>query len=142
RFLVQSGIYDSFASKLAAASQALKVGSGLDEGVVQGPLINQAALEKVEELVADATAKGAEIVVGGQRHELGGLWYQPTVLTGISPAMDLTRQEIFGPVSALMRFDAEEEAVALANDTEFGLAAYLYSRDMARIWRVSEALEY
>ena len=142
RFLVQGGIYDSFARKLAAASQALKVGSGLDEGVVQGPLINQAALEKVEELVADATAKGAEIMVGGQRHELGGLWYQPTVLTGIDPAMDLTRQEIFGPVSALMRFDTEEEAIALANNTEFGLAAYLYSRDMARIWRVSEALEY
>ncbi|NYT68933.1 NAD-dependent succinate-semialdehyde dehydrogenase [Pusillimonas noertemannii] len=142
RFLVQSGIYDSFADKLAAASQALKVGSGLDEGVVQGPLINQAALEKVEELVADATNKGAKVLAGGQRHELGGLWYQPTVLTGIEPGMDLTRQEIFGPVSALMRFDTEEEAIAHANDTEFGLASYLYSRDMARIWRVSEALEY
>ncbi|WP_353194007.1 NAD-dependent succinate-semialdehyde dehydrogenase [Pusillimonas noertemannii] len=142
RFLVQSGIYDSFADKLAAASRALKVGSGLDEGVVQGPLINQAALEKVEELVADATNKGAKVLAGGQRHELGGLWYQPTVLTGIEPGMDLTRQEIFGPVSALMRFDTEEEAIAHANDTEFGLASYLYSRDMARIWRVSEALEY
>jgi len=142
RFLVQSGIYDSFASKLAAATQALKVGPGLEEGVVQGPLINRAALEKVEELVADATSKGAQVLVGGRRHELGGLWYQPTVLTGIDPGMDLTRQEIFGPVSALMRFDTEAEAIAHANDTEFGLASYLYSRDMARIWRVSEALEY
>ena len=142
RFLVQSGIYDSFANKLAAATQALKVGPGLDEGVVQGPLINRAALEKVEELVADATSKGAQVLVGGRRHELGGLWYQPTVLAGIEPGMDLTRQEIFGPVSALMRFDTEEQAIAHANDTEFGLASYLYSRDMARIWRVSEALEY
>src|SRR5690606_7897025 len=97
---------------------------------------------KVEALVADATAKGAKVAVGGQRHELGGLWYQPTVLTHINATMDLTRQEIFGPVSALMRFETEEEAISLANDTEFGLAAYLYSRDMARIWRVSEALEY
>lgn len=142
RFLVQSGIYDAFAQKLVEATGKLKVGSGLEEGVVQGPLINEAAVQKVEELVADATAKGANVLVGGKRHDLGGLWYQPTVLSDISPGMDLTRQEIFGPVSALMRFDTEDEAIAHANDTEFGLASYLYSRDMARIWRVSEALEY
>ena len=142
RFLVQSGIYDAFAAKLTEATQRLKVGSGLDEGVVQGPLINEAALEKVQELVADARAKGARILTGGQRHELGGLWYQPTVLTDIAQGMDLLQQEIFGPVSALMRFNTEDEAIALANDTEFGLASYFYSRDMARIWRVSEALEY
>jgi len=142
RFLVQSGIYDAFAAKLSEATSRLKVGSGLAEGVVQGPLINEGALEKVEELVADATSKGAKVLTGGTRHELGGLWYQPTVLTGITPSMDLTRQEIFGPVSALMRFDTEEQAITYANDTEFGLASYLYSRDLARIWRVSEALEY
>lgn len=142
RFLVQSGIYDTFATKLAQAASALKVGPGLEDGVAQGPLINQAALEKVEELVADATAKGAKLRIGGARHKLGGLWYEPTVLTDINPSMDLTRQEIFGPVSALMRFDHEEEAIAHANDTEFGLASYLYSRDMARIWRVCEALDY
>lgn len=142
RFLVQSGVYDVFAQKLAAATKELKVGSGLGDGVVQGPLINQAGLDKVEELVADAKAKGAQVLVGGQRHKLGGLWYEPTVLSDITANMKLVRQEIFGPVSALMRFETEEEAIALANDTEFGLASYLYSRDMSRIWRVSEALEY
>lgn len=142
RFLVQSGIYDAFAQKLAEATKQLKVGSGLEEDVVQGPLINQAAVDKVQELVDDATAKGAKVLTGGQGHELGGLWYQPTVLADIAPGMDLLQQEIFGPVSALMKFDTEAEAIAHANDTEFGLASYLYSRDMARIWRVSEALEY
>ena len=142
RFLVQSGIYDSFAQKLAQTASKLKVGPGLEEGVVQGPLINQAALDKVKELVADAESKGAKVIAGGASHELGGLWFQPTVLTEISQNMALTRQEIFGPVSALMRFDHEEEAIRYANNTEFGLASYLYSRDMARIWRVSEALEY
>src|SRR5690606_22580937 len=142
RFLVQSGIYDTFAKKLTEATEALKVGSGLDEDVVQGPLINQQALDKVHELVSDATAKGARVMTGGSQHELGGLWYQPTVLTHVAPGMKLLDEEIFGPVSALMKFDTEEEAIAQANNTQFGLASYLYSRDLARIWRVSEALEY
>jgi len=142
RFLVQSGIYDIFANKLTEATRALKVGSGLDEDVVQGPLINQQALDKVQELVSDATAKGARVMTGGSPHELGGLWYQPTVLADIAPGMRLLDEEIFGPVSALMKFDTEEEAIAHANDTQFGLASYLYSGNLARIWRVSEALEY
>lgn len=142
RFLVQSGIYDTFAKKLTEATEALKVGSGLDEDVVQGPLINQQALDKVHELVSDATAKGARVMTGGSQHELGGLWYQPTVLTHVAPGMKLLDEEIFGPVSALMKFDTEEEAISQANNTQFGLASYLYSRDLARIWRVSEALEY
>lgn len=141
RFLVQSGIYDRFAAKLAEATAALKVGPGLEEGVEQGPLINQAAIDKVEELVSDAQSKGATALTGATSHALGGLWYQPTVLTEVTPDMDLTRQEIFGPVAALMRFETEAEAIELANDTEFGLASYLFSRDLARIWRVAEALE-
>ena len=142
RFLVQSGIYDRFAEKLAEASAALPVGRGLDDGVKQGPLINEAALQKVERLVADATDMGARVLTGGARHELGGLFYQPTVLADTTPDMALAQEEIFGPVSALYRFDSDSEAVQMANDTPYGLAAYFYSRDMDRIWRVSEALEY
>ena len=142
RFLVQSGIFEAFSEKLAQATAALKVGSGLDEGVVQGPLISENAVDKVERLVGDATGKGAKALTGGGRHALGGLWYQPTVLTGITPDMDIAREEIFGPVSALMRFENEPQAIALANDTDSGLASYLYTRDAARAWRVSEALEY
>lgn len=142
RFLVQAGIYDEFARKLAEASSRLKVGNGLEEDVVQGPLIDEAALEKVESLVADAVEKGASVATGGERHALGGLWYQPTVLLNATTEMELAQHEIFGPVSPLFRFETEDDAISLANDTEFGLAAYFYTRDLARAWRVSEALEY
>ena len=141
RILVQDGVYDAFAEKLAAAVKKLKVGPGLEEGVSQGPLIDQAALEKVEEHVADATSKGAKVLLGGARHERGGTFYQPTVLTDVTTQMKVTREETFGPVAPLFRFKTEEEGVALANDTEFGLASYFYARDMGRIWRVGEALE-
>ncbi|GAB4374393.1 MAG: NADP-dependent succinate-semialdehyde dehydrogenase [Kiloniellaceae bacterium] len=141
RILVQDGVYDAFAEKLAAAVKKLKVGPGLEDGVSQGPLIDQAALEKVEEHVADAKAKGAKVVLGGARHERGGTFYQPTVLTDVTTQMKVTREETFGPVAPLFRFKTEEEGVALANDTEFGLASYFYARDMGRIWRVGEALE-
>lgn len=142
RFLVQAGVYDAFARKLAAKVASLKVGNGLEEGVTQGPLIDEAAVCKVEELVADAVALGASVVGGGGRHELGGTFYKPTVLTGVLPQMRVAREEIFGPVAPLFRFEDEAEAVQMANDTEFGLAAYFYARDIGRVWRVSEALEY
>ncbi len=142
RIMVQEGVYDAFAEKLAAAVKNLKVGIGSEEGVAQGPLINEQALEKVERLVADARDKGARVLTGGRRHALGGTFYEPTVLCDITPEMALTREEIFGPVAPLMKFATEEEAVRLANDTPYGLAAYFYARDMGRVWRVSEALEY
>jgi succinate-semialdehyde dehydrogenase / glutarate-semialdehyde dehydrogenase len=142
RFYVQAGVYDAFAEKLARASEALKVGPGINDGVTQGPLINAAALAKVEELVADAVGKGAKAVLGGGRHELGGTFYQPTVLTGVTSDMRVSKEEIFGPVAPLFRFETETEAAKLANDTEYGLAAYLYTRDLGRAWRMSEALEY
>ena len=142
RILVQAGVYDAFAAKLATAVAALKVGNGLDAGVDQGPLIDASALAKVEELVADATASGAHVLAGGQRHALGGTFYQPTVLTNVTPAMRIAREEVFGPVAPLFRFETEAEAIQMANDTEFGLAAYFYSRDAGRLWRVSGALEY
>jgi len=141
RILVQEGVYDAFAAKLATAVKKLKVGPGLEDGVSQGPLIDQAALEKVEEHVADAKSKGAKVMLGGARHERGGTFYQPTVLTDVTTQMKVTREETFGPVAPLFRFKTEEEGVALANDTEFGLASYFYARDMGRIWRVGEALE-
>jgi succinate-semialdehyde dehydrogenase / glutarate-semialdehyde dehydrogenase len=141
RILVQEGVYDAFAEKLAVAVKKLKVGPGLEDGVSQGPLIDQAALDKVEEHVADATSKGAKVMLGGTRHERGGTFYQPTVLTDVTTQMKVTREETFGPVAPLFRFKTEEEGVALANDTEFGLASYFYARDMGRIWRVGEALE-
>ena len=142
RFLVQAGVYDEFAEKLAQAVKALKVGNGLDDGVVQGPLINEDAVKKVDELLVEARGQGARVLAGGGKHELGGLWYSPTVVADVSPQMQIFSEEIFGPVSALVRFDTEEQAIAMANDTIFGLASYLYSRDASRIWRVSEALEY
>jgi succinate-semialdehyde dehydrogenase/glutarate-semialdehyde dehydrogenase len=142
RILVQDGVYDAFAEKLGAAVSKLKVGDGTEEGVTQGPLINEAAVEKVEELVADARAKGARIITGGARHELGGTFYQPTILCDVTPQMRVTNGEIFGPVAPLYRFHTEEEAIALANDTQYGLAAYFYARDMGRILRVGEGLEY
>ena len=142
RLLVQDGVYDAFAEKLAAAVGKLKVGDGLRGATDQGPLIDAKALAKVEEHVADALAHGARILTGGKRHALGGTFYEPTILVGVTPAMAVAREETFGPVAPLFRFKTEAEAIALANDTEFGLAAYLYTRDLARSWRVSEAIEY
>jgi succinate-semialdehyde dehydrogenase/glutarate-semialdehyde dehydrogenase len=142
RIYVQDGVYDKFAEKLAAEVKKLKVGDGTEAGVTTGPLINKAAIEKVEEHIADATAKGAKIVLGGKRHKLGGSFFEPTVLTGVTTDMKVAREETFGPVAPLFRFKTEEEAIKLANDTEFGLAAYFYSRDIGRVWRVGEALEY
>ena len=142
RFLVQDGIYDAFAARLAAAVAALKVGDGSEDGVTQGPLIDEDAITKVEALVKDAVDKGARIISGGRRHELGGTWYAPTVLADVKPDMALAREEIFGPVAPLFRFTTEAEAVQMANDTEFGLAAYFYSRDHGRVWRISRQLEY
>jgi succinate-semialdehyde dehydrogenase/glutarate-semialdehyde dehydrogenase len=142
RIYVQEGIYATFLQKLEAAVSALKVGPGLEPGVEQGPLINESAVKKVEELIADAVAKGARAVVGGKRHALGGTFFEPTVLDGVTDAMRITREEIFGPVAPLLRFTSEAEAVAAANDTPYGLAAYFYTRDVNRVIRVAEALEY
>jgi succinate-semialdehyde dehydrogenase/glutarate-semialdehyde dehydrogenase len=135
-------VYDRFAEKLAAAVDRLKVGSGLDAGVTQGPLIDAAALEKVESHVRDAVSKGATILRGGSRQGEGGRFFAPTVLTGVTPAMALAREETFGPVAPLFKFETEAEAIELANATEYGLAAYFYGRDIGRVWRVAEALEY
>jgi len=142
RFLVHSKIYDAFAQKLVEAVKKLRVGDGLKGETDQGPLIDDKALAKVEEHVDDARARGATIATGGQRHALGGTFYEPTVLTNVSSGMMLAREETFGPVAPLFRIDSDDEAISLANDTEFGLAAYLYTRDLARSWRVTEALEY
>ena len=142
RLLVQDGIYDAFAAKMAEAVAAIKVGNGLEDGTQQGPLIDMRAVEKVEQHIADATSKGAKITAGGERHPLGGGFFQPTLLTGVTTAMAVAREETFGPVAPLFRFSTEDEAIRMANDTEFGLAAYFYSRDIGRIWRVSEGLEY
>lgn len=142
RILVQDGVYDAFAQKLKAAVEALKVGNGMEPGVTQGPLINADAVAKVEEHIADATAKGASIVTGGKRHAKGGTFFEPTVLANVPHDAMIFREETFGPVAPLFRFHTEEEAVKLANDTEFGLASYFYARDIGRIFRVAEALEY
>lgn len=142
RIYVQAGVYDAFAGKLAEAVRRLKVGNGMDEGVEQGPLIDEAAVKKVQEHLQDAVDKGARILTGGKPHALGGTFFEPTVLTGATPQMQLSREETFGPVAPLFRFESDEEAVRLANDTEFGLASYFYSRDIQRVWRVAESLEY
>jgi len=142
RLLVQSGVYDTFASKLLAAVKKLKPAPGLDAGATQGPLIDDRAVEKVEQHISDATSKGAHVLVGGKRHALGGRFFEPTILTDVTPNMMVAREETFGPVAPLFRFTREDEAIAMANDTEFGLAAYFYGRDIGRIWRVAEALEY
>jgi succinate-semialdehyde dehydrogenase/glutarate-semialdehyde dehydrogenase len=142
RLLVQDGVYEAFSKKLAAAVAKLRVGDGLKGETDQGPLIDTFAVEKVEEHIADAVAKGAKIAFGGKRHALGGTFFEPTILTDVTPAMAVAREETFGPVAPLFRFKTEEEAIAMANDTEFGLASYFFARDMSRIWRVSEALEY
>ncbi len=142
RLLVQDGVYDAFAAKLAEAVGRLTVGPGLAGDTQQGPLINMQAIEKVEMHIRDALAKGARIVVGGKRHALGGTFFQPTILADVTPAMLCAREETFGPVAPLFRFDDEAQAIRMANATEFGLAAYFYSRDVGRVWRVAEALEY
>ncbi|MCL4759790.1 MAG: NADP-dependent succinate-semialdehyde dehydrogenase [Rhodocyclaceae bacterium] len=142
RLLVQEGVYDAFAERLAAAVARLKVGNGLDEGTTQGPLIDEHAVAKVERHIADALAKGARIAAGGKRHALGRTFFEPTILTDVTPAMLVAREETFGPVAPLFRFRDEAEAIRMANETEFGLAAYFYAAGMSRVWRVSEALEY
>ncbi|CZT33365.1 NAD-dependent succinate-semialdehyde dehydrogenase [Rhizobium sp. 9140] len=143
RLYVQSSVYDAFAEKLAAKVRAIKVGSGFEPDVSAGPLISEKALAKVEDHIADAVSKGAEIAVGGARAtDKGDLFFQPTILTGVTPDMKLAREETFGPVAPLFRFETEEDVIAMANDTEFGLAAYFYARDISKIFRVAEDLEY
>ena len=142
RFLVQDGVYDEFAKKFAEAVADLKVGPGIDESSEIGPLVNEDAIDKVEELVQGALAEGAGVLTGGRRHALGRTYYEVTVLTDVTPDMAIHGEEIFGPVAPLFRFSTEDDAIAIANDTEYGLAAYFYAADMGRIWRVSESLEY
>jgi succinate-semialdehyde dehydrogenase/glutarate-semialdehyde dehydrogenase len=142
RFLVQDGIYDAFAEKLSAAVKALKVGNGMMPGIEQGPLINMAAVEKVEELLEDAKRKGASVALGGKRHPLGATFFEPTIVRDVTTEMAFAREEIFGPVVTLFRFKEEADAIRMANDTEYGLAAYFYARDVGRIFRVTEGLEY
>jgi succinate-semialdehyde dehydrogenase / glutarate-semialdehyde dehydrogenase len=142
RLLVQDGVYDVFSAKLKTAVEAMKVGNGMEPGVSQGPLINADAVKKVEEHIADAVKRGAMVVTGGHRHKLGGTFFEPTILANVPKDAMIFREETFGPVAPLFRFKTEEEAIKLANDTEFGLASYFYSRDVGRIFRVAEALEY
>ena len=142
RFFVHEKVYDAFAEKFAAKVRSLKVGPGTEPGVTQGPMIDQDAVAKVEEHIADAMAGGAKVVAGGKRHALGGTFFEPTLLTAVTPDMKIFREETFGPVAPLIPFKSDAEVVELANRTEYGLAAYFYSRDIGRIWRVAEALEY
>jgi len=142
RILVQNGVYDAFARKLADSVASMKVRPGTETGTVIGPLIDMKAVEKVEDHIADAVKKGAKLVVGGKRHKLGGSFFEPTVLTEVNTQMKVTREETFGPVAPLFRFSTDQQAIDMANDTVFGLAAYFYSRDIGRIWRAAEALEY
>jgi succinate-semialdehyde dehydrogenase/glutarate-semialdehyde dehydrogenase len=142
RFIVQAGIYDAFAERFAAAVKGLKVGNGLEDGTVQGPLIDENAVKKVEDHIADAVAKGGKVVVGGKRHPLGRSFFEPTIVTGVTPQMAVAKEETFGPLAPLFRFDTEEQAIAMANDTEFGLAAYAFTRDLGRAFRVMEGLQY
>ncbi|WP_343117161.1 NAD-dependent succinate-semialdehyde dehydrogenase [Ostreiculturibacter nitratireducens] len=142
RIYVQAGVYDAFAEKLAAAVKRLNVGDGLKSGVETGPLINESAVTKVEEHIADVLAGGGQVVTGGKRHELGGTFFEPTVVTGVKPEMKVSQEETFGPLAPLFRFETEEEVIGYANDTIFGLASYFYARDVGRITRVQEALEY
>ena len=142
RFLVQDGVYDAFMEKLAKAVAKLRVGDGLKGETEQGPLIDMAAVEKIEAHIADAVAKGARLVAGGGRHDLGGTFFEPTILADVTPGMAVAREETFGPLAPVFRFKTDEQAVQMANDTEFGLAAYFYARDVGRVWRIAEALEY
>ena len=141
RIYVQSGVYDAFATKLAEKTKGLLVGDGFADGVTTGPMINDAAIAKVEEHIADALSKGAKIALGGKRADLGGTFFEPTVLTGVTADMIVAKEETFGPVAPLFKFTDEAEVIAMANDSEFGLASYFYSKDLARVWRVAEALE-
>ncbi|MES2919072.1 MAG: aldehyde dehydrogenase family protein, partial [Pseudomonadota bacterium] len=142
RILVQDGVHDAFAGKLAAAMGQLKVGAGWEEGVTQGPLINEKAVRHAERLVAEAVAAGAQLACGGQRHERGGLFFEPTLVTGVRNDSAIAQNELFCPVATLIRFKDEAEAIQMANDTEYGLASYFYSQNVNRIFRVAEALEY
>ncbi|WP_042879357.1 NADP-dependent succinate-semialdehyde dehydrogenase [Cupriavidus necator] len=142
RLYVHDKVYDAFAEKLVAAVAKLKVGHGVEPGVLQGPLINEDAVAKVELHIADAVGKGARVLAGGKRHRLGGTFFEPTVLADVTPAMRVAREETFGPLAPLFRFSSDDEVIAMANDTEFGLASYFFSREIGRIWRVAEALEY
>jgi succinate-semialdehyde dehydrogenase/glutarate-semialdehyde dehydrogenase len=142
RILVQAGIYDDFAAKLTEAVQKLKVGNGTEDGVMIGPLINPAAVKKVIDHIEDALSKGAKVVTGGKPHALGGNFFEPTLMRDVTSQMAVAREETFGPVAPLFRFTTEEEAIRMANDTEFGLACYFYTRDVGRVWRVAEGLEY
>ena len=142
RFLVQDGIYDAFIEKFTAAVKGLKLGNGADEGITQGPLINMAGMEKVADHVADALSKGGRVVTGGKPHALGRSFYEPTVIADVTPEMKVAKEETFGPLAPVFRFKTEQEAIDMANDTEFGLASYFYTRDVGRVWRVGEALEY
>jgi succinate-semialdehyde dehydrogenase/glutarate-semialdehyde dehydrogenase len=139
---VQDGVYDAFTKRLAETAGAMKVADGFEPGAVIGPLIDMKAVEKVEAHIADAVKKGAKVVTGGKRAAQGGSFFEPTVLTDVTTDMVITKEETFGPVAPLYRFKTEAEAIKMANDTEFGLASYFYSRDIGRIWRVAEALEY
>jgi succinate-semialdehyde dehydrogenase/glutarate-semialdehyde dehydrogenase len=142
RILIQEGVYEAFAEKLALAVKGLKVGDGADDGVTIGPLINEGAANDVMGFIDDAVSKGARVVAGGKRSDLGGSFIEPTILTHVSDDMKVFREEIFGPIAPLFKFRTEAEAIAMANDTEFGLACYFYSRDIGRIWRVGEGLDY
>jgi succinate-semialdehyde dehydrogenase / glutarate-semialdehyde dehydrogenase len=142
RVFVEDKIYDTFTKALVKAVKTLKVGDGFESGVQQGPLISTAALEKVERHIKDAVSKGASIICGGKQHPLGKTFFEPTVLCDVKPSMQIMREETFGPVAPLLRFHKEDEAIQMANDTEYGLASYIYSRDIDRIWRVAEQLEF
>ena len=142
RIYVQESVYEEFSKKLAAATEALKVGNGFDEGVTTGPLIDMQGLEKVEEHIEDAVSKGASVIAGGNRSKLGGTFFTPTVLTNVNSSMKVAREETFGPIAPLFSFNSDKDVIEAANDTEFGLAAYFYARDLSRVWRVAEALEY
>lgn len=142
RIYIQSSIYDRVAEKLKAEVNGFKVGNGLEDGVVQGPLIDMKAVAKVQEHIDDAIKKGAKVIIGGKPHEKGMSFFQPTILTGVNKDMAVAKEETFGPLAPLFKFDTEEEVIAMANNTEFGLAAYIYTKDMGRLWRVGEELEY
>ena len=142
RILVQSSVYDAFADRLAKAASRMKVGDGLEPGVEQGPLIDEAAVKKVEEHIEDAKKKGGRVLAGGKRHAKGLTFFEPTVIAGVTPEMLVAKEETFGPLAPLFRFDTEDEAVAMANDTEYGLASYFYTKDLARAFRVMEKLDY
>jgi succinate-semialdehyde dehydrogenase/glutarate-semialdehyde dehydrogenase len=142
RLLVQDSVHDAFVQKLSVAVAKMKIGNGLAGDVQQGPLIDMSAVEKIEEHIADALGKGARIALGGKRHALGGTFFEPTIITDVTPQMLVAREETFGPLAPVFRFSTDEEAVRMANDTEFGLASYFYSRDISRVWKVAEALEY